>query len=321
MPLKIQGQRLDPTRDQADAKELPRKKAPGRPNFWAGHLPKRWDFDDTIGRFVPSLSTIVFSAGVQGCRARKPGPNGEERLDTAGVLQHFRDKGGVAIDPADPRLGPYRGYQQRVKNDAGAEINFSIFESYDVIGNDVWWDHNADEYRKFQQQLLDEGVIPPIHPRVKQHRIGMQERDVRELQKRYGNMPSHEGLASELEYAIGRLRAMREEIPTADALALIKAEQRAGKEVEAPALIKAEQPATDVRTIDDELAEARAYLDQMKAEHPDVYKRVIGRKRPQVAAIERVRDYIAAIEDAIDEAEAAEQATTAEKAPEQPAAS
>lgn len=296
--LKVQGKRLDPSGDQADARALNRRKAPGRPNFWLGHLPKRWDFDDAIGKFVPSLSTIVFSAGVQGCRARRPGPNGEERLDTAAVLDHFRAKGGVAIDPADPRLGPYRGYQQRVHNDGGGEVNFSIFESYDVIGDDIWWAHNAEEYRSFQALLLKEGVIPPIHPRVRERRIEMQEHDVGELRKRFGNAPSHEGLATELEYATARLRAMREEIPTADALALIKAEQRAAREIEA----NLAPQAGGARTIDAELAEARDVLGEFRESHPDIYARVVGRKRPSVSSLERVRGFVAAIEDAIDEA-------------------
>jgi len=298
MPLKIQGQRLQAS-DATDATALPRRQAPGRDPFEIGHLPKRWDFDDTVGAFLPSLSTITFSAGVQGAKARRAGPDGRPRLDVSAVRDHFRSKGGVLIDPSDPRLGDFRNYQQRVQNDAGAEINFSIFESFDVIGQDVWWDHNSTEMRRFKLLLIESGLIGKIHPRVRQHRIEMQERDVKELQKRFGNSPSHDGLRTELEHAIGRLRAMVDGVPVLQALVTIKAE-RSNEQDDAPTPIAAK----GVRTVEAELLEARGYLEELEASHAVLYRKVMGRKRPAVASLERVRSYIASVEDAIDEAEA-----------------
>ena len=296
MSIQVKGKRLDPTVDGPEAKLLPRKMAPGRPQFVLGHLPQRWNFDDMVGEFLPSLSTICFSAGVQGARALRDGADGRKRLDTSAVQAHFRSKDGVIIDPADKRLGEFRGYQQEVQNDALHTINCSIFETWDVIGKEVWWDHETDEYRKFLRLLMAEEIIQPINPRVRRRMIELQERDVKEMQRRYGASPSHEGLRGELEHAVARLRAMRDGIPTADAIALIRAEGR----TEATVHVDAPAPKSDARTIDDELAEAREYLAEMKDEYPDVYKSVVGRKRPQVAGLPRVREYIAKIEDAIE---------------------
>jgi len=299
MAIKVQGRVLDPTTDAPDAKLLPRKMAPGRPRFVLGHLPQRWDFDDATGQFLPSLSTLCFSPGVQGARALRDGPDGRPRMDTSAVKNHFNAKDGVIINPGDKRLGEYGAYQQTAENDAGAIINCSIFESWDVIGQEVWWEHNTDEYRKFRQLLISEGVIEQINPRIRQKKIDLQTRDIHELQRRYGASPSHEGLRSELGHAVARLRAMQDGIPLADADALIRAE---GRQV-APVEVDTPKPAavqSTARTIDDELADARAYLSDMKVEHPDIYKKVVGKKRPDISGINKVREFVEGIETAVE---------------------
>jgi len=297
--LKIQGQRLDPTTDSPDARPLPRRKAPHRAPFLLGHLPKRWDWDDDLGRFLPQLTTLTFMSGVQGTIAGRAGPDGRPRMNTAASRAHFTGKGGTLIDPSDSRLGKYRGYQQRVENDAGADVNYTIFESYDLIGDDVWWDHNAEEYREFCLLLLDTEILTAIHPRVRQRRMEIQWRAVEDLRKRFGRNPAHDGLKTQLEVAEATHRAMRDKIPTADAVALIRAEARAALQVEDAAEVDA-TPALTLSPIEQELAEARAYLAAFKETHADVYKAIIGRRRPGLANIERIREYVGAIERAIE---------------------
>lgn len=237
MTIRIQGKRLDPSTDSPESRPLPRRSAPARVPFMLGHLPRRWDWDDELGRFLPQISTVGFAPGVQGTRALRKGPDGREQMDTSACRDHFARKGGILIDPADRRLGEFRAYQQQTQNDGGADVNYSIFESYDLIGDQVWWEHAGDDFRRFRVLLLDEQIVPDIHRRVRDRMIEGQEFIVQNTQRRYGAAPAHGGLRTELEMAQGRLRAMRDGIPTADALALIRAEQQAAPAapVDAPA--------------------------------------------------------------------------------------
>lgn len=224
MALRVQGRRLDPATESPEARPLPRAGAPSRPPFLFGTLPKRWDWDDMLGRFLPQVLRISFSPGVQGTKALRNGPDGRQQMDTSAARASFERKGGTLINPADRRLGPYARYQQMLVNDAGAEVHASIFETADVVGEDVFWADNPEEFRRFRQLLLDEEIVPAMHERVHAIKVSAQEVVVAELQQRYGAQPAHGGLRTELETAVGRLRAMRDGIPTADALALIRAE-------------------------------------------------------------------------------------------------
>jgi len=279
MALKIQGTRLDPTTDSPDSKPLPRRGAPARGAFKMGHLPFRWDWDDELGRFLPQLSTLTFMPGVQGTRAMRKGADGRERLDTSAAVAHFKAKGGVVIEPDDHRLTDFRAYQQRVQNDAGADVNFSIFESFDVIGGEVWWDHNTDEFRRFRLLLLESGMVAPIHSRVKKRLVELQNATINDLRKRFGRNPAHDGLRTELEVAEARALAMTEGISTADAIAQMRGAKVAPVDV------------------DSDLEDARAHLAKLQTDHPSLYSQIVGRKRVASSSLERVQGWIETIED------------------------
>ena len=91
--------------------------------------------------------------------------------------------------------------------------------------------------------LIEEKIVPDVHRRVRQRMIEAQEFVVQNLQRRYGAAPAHGGLRTELDMAQGRLRAMQEGIPTADALALLRAEQQAPVVLDEPAQPKRHTPA------------------------------------------------------------------------------
>ena len=304
MPLNIQGRRLE-ANDAPDARLLPRKQAPGREIFDLAHHPKKWVFLDVTGEWLPSISEIRFSPGVNGCRALPDGPDGQKRMDCSVTRAAWRRKGGTVIDSHDHRLGEFKGYVQVVTNDAGRKVHFSIFESFDVVGQDVIWNHEEDHFNRFRRLLLSSGLLHPIHDAIKRQEIAKTEFAVTDLRKRYGKSPSHEGLATELETMSGRLRAMQTGTSTPEAIAKNKAERRAELLADAavPTAAPAQAPVPQGRTIDAELVEARAALAEYKASHPEIYVKVIGRKRPGVSALPRVRDFLARVEDAIDEAE------------------
>ena len=157
MALQIQGERQK-AEEVIGGTRHPARQVPSRPPFVFVHFPTNWDFDPATGGFVPGVRTVGIVAGAGGVRS-----NG----DASTKLGYLRRKGAIVIDPTDTRLGDYRLYGTKIKNDRGRDVNMSIFERYERVGNRSFHDHDINEFRKFQSVLVDTGVIPAMHDRVK----------------------------------------------------------------------------------------------------------------------------------------------------------
>ena len=207
MALRIQGERQK-AEEVVGGTNLPAKQVPSRPKFIFLHYPTSWDFDSETGEYVPQIRTIGIVPGGGGVRS-----NG----DASAKIGYLQRKGGIVLDPTDKRLGEYGMYGTKVTNDRGRVVHMSIFERYERVGNKAFHDHNLPEFRKFQRLLIKNGVVPEMHPRVKQMEIDKVAAGVNKLIEDYGITPEGSKELERVTRARSMLLAMEEEIPVAEA--------------------------------------------------------------------------------------------------------
>ena len=219
MALRIQGERQK-AEEIVGGSRLPAKQVPSRPKFLFLHYPTSWDFDPELGEYVPQIRTIGIVPGGGGVRS-----NG----DASAKIGYLQRKGGIILDPADKRLGEYGMYGTKVLNDRGREVHMSIFERYERIGNKAFHEHNKPEFRKFQRLLVDSGVVPAMHPRVKQMEIDKVSRGVNKLIEDYGISPEDSKAMERVTRARALLLAMEECIPEPEARERLTGKKPRGK--------------------------------------------------------------------------------------------
>lgn len=121
------------------------------------HYPMSWTFKD--GEWLPELTQLSFRKGLNG-----QGEDGDYRMPK----MHAMNKGGVVIEPGNPRLGKHRGYLVTVPaflKDTQSPGRFycSKWETPTVLGNrTVKWRTDTVGYREFLLHLVDSGIIEPI---------------------------------------------------------------------------------------------------------------------------------------------------------------
>lgn len=207
MALQIQGERQK-AEEVIGGTRHPARQVPSRPPFIFVHFPTNWDFDPATGGFVPGVRTVGIVAGAGGVRS-----NG----DASTKLGYLRRKGAIVIDPTDTRLGDYRLYGTKIKNDRGRDVNMSIFERYERVGNRSFHDHDINEFRKFQSVLVDTGVIPAMHDRVKSLEIDKARAAAAKMEELYGSSPTEPVARERVLKTSAMLLAMEQGIPLDDA--------------------------------------------------------------------------------------------------------
>lgn len=127
---------------------------------WA-HFPLAWEF--VGGKWLPELSQISFRKGLNGQA---------DDGNTAAPKHHIAAKGGVLIEPSNPRLGKYRNYIRRFPayNAASKQTGTyfaSMFETPTVIGGrHAKWTIDTAGYNAFREFLVEKGLIESIDPSV-----------------------------------------------------------------------------------------------------------------------------------------------------------
>jgi hypothetical protein len=164
-----------------DGRKLPAKFTNHR--FVYVHYASGWSWVPGLG-FLPDLSTIVAKPGVNGVditgRLNKP---------SAGALQ----KGGMVINPVDPRLGPWRGYLGSFDTVNGKHWCF-IRAGFTILpgGNVKERDCSAD-YHAFLQHLMTANMVHPMDQVVYNERIEIEDRKIERLARAAAENPHKKG--------------------------------------------------------------------------------------------------------------------------------
>lgn len=145
------------------------------------HYNNGWGWDATVKRMLPELSEIVMRPGVNGI--------GDDLKPTR-ALGGSLSKGGVIIQPNDPRLGEWRDYVTRYKTAAAKPGEPTRWHycfrsvSYEILGNgEAGIIEAPDDYRAFRAYCLDKGIVPPISRPEVSKRLDMERRGLARLVK------------------------------------------------------------------------------------------------------------------------------------------
>ncbi len=150
MGLKPKGTPYKPT-ETNDAHLLPEKDA--NEPFVFIHYPAGWTHDDAEG-WLPKPARIVAKPGLNNIgRDRRIGP----------AMPLVMDKGGIAIQPNDARLGPWTDYIVAYDCRGGGKRYACKWQSVVILGrNQSHWEDAANPWREFRKHLRDSGIVPAM---------------------------------------------------------------------------------------------------------------------------------------------------------------
>lgn len=144
------------------------------------HYPGGWVYDDELG-FLPELSEITARPGVNGVPI-----NGNTNLAMAGAI----GKGGMIVNPTDPRLGDYRNYMARFKCVGGRHRYGLAQDEYVLLpGGEAKQEDTSAYKRGLLVHLRDNGMVHPLESPVYRKLLDIEERACRRLAERSAANP------------------------------------------------------------------------------------------------------------------------------------
>lgn len=194
-----------PTREVASVQQneglpLLRGQNPGMKFLYCVY-PRGWSFHPSFG-FLPDLKKLTAKPGCNGVS-----DNGDLTRTIAGV----NSKGGVVLDPNDPRLGDYQGYVQYYSTQCGRRWYVDFCQEATVLpSGEILWtiseDLGEDPWNSFRLQVRDSGIVPRL---VKEVYLAMESRMQRELDSLSGRLSMNPALTKRYEEKAQELEAMR----------------------------------------------------------------------------------------------------------------
>lgn len=142
--------------------------------FFLFAAPTGWEWDPTLGRFLPALICQRILPGSSGMRTLGEGEEPEKAY--AEALESFRRRGYTLIDPkvkipanllpAGVEPGSYRRVMA-CKGPRSGRIGHCYFEAWDVPARKIAglpqrFDRDQAKYNEWRAQLVDSGVIADI---------------------------------------------------------------------------------------------------------------------------------------------------------------
>lgn len=136
------------------------KQEQGLPAEWRSHpyvfvhYPTGWVWDDELGDFLPSLSRIMQTNGVNGI-----GDDGKMNRALGGSME----KGGTIIDPRNARLGEWTNYLVRYPVVGGGYHYAFVGTEFEVLpGGRASVIEAGESYRRFLAHLVEANIVDPI---------------------------------------------------------------------------------------------------------------------------------------------------------------
>jgi hypothetical protein len=173
------------------------------------HYAFGWEFvdDDKVlsdgNGWLPVLSEIKGVAGANGVVE-----DGKRVIMTKAVAAAM-EKGGIVIDPKDPRLGPYQHYVCSYDLRGGGKYFVNSFQEATVLPTDVvLWngDDVAPEWNKFRAHLRDH-ILEPMMPEVYKQKLDVERQLLTSLEDRAASASILEGRAKRQAHRIAKAEA------------------------------------------------------------------------------------------------------------------
>lgn len=170
------------------------------------HYPSSWAWSALYG-FVPKLCEITHKAGANGVAEKVVGGKVvgvDVNLAWAGSMQ----KGGLILNPSDPRLGKWMGFLKKTPCDGGGFRYSFVGAGYVRLANNtVNISEVGEPYQEFLAYLRDNGLVHPIDEQAVRLLIEQARDSLDKTIQRAGgsNHPVHLARASELQAQIAAM--------------------------------------------------------------------------------------------------------------------
>lgn len=175
------------------------------------HKPGDWEIVD--GEWLPILSPLYFSPSSNGYVASE----GPEH-----IRAYHRNKGCSIIPPGSALLEEYADYMGTIpcynpemSNSLG-KYWCSIFETPDVVGTDVMWNLDVEEWNKFRKLLVKNGIVR-LNQTIARSVIQRKQKALSALENSVAGLPKTESRTAMLEKARTALQHMKDSLKTLDA--------------------------------------------------------------------------------------------------------
>lgn len=181
--------------EQKALPDLNAKERRSHPDFFLSLHPDNW-FWDRVGKcWLPDPGKLILSPGVGGCSEGRGG-----RIDSTMAEASAARQGWKVIPPGDASLrGCIEGGEYKAKHPAAGGSAYTwAWEGYEISRGGAYWEADHAVKFKFLKGLVDNGVVPPMHRRLKLDEIRIAKNRVRRLEAQVARTPQFPDLAVRL---------------------------------------------------------------------------------------------------------------------------